>query len=231
MSAKGHLALARAIASALQARPSTLAPLPQGRSLLPETDEFARAEGSPLPEPLSHDCRVRSVREWVEVSCHHGNLFHFDSAEITLVAGGHGDAIQTYRGNTEVNDILPVLAGDNARIRMDWNDGVYELRLMRKDDGALDVGLRQQPKNWALPGVALANLDAGLNGAYDVACVRRLAGGQYKDCELGTGAMKCREDQMQFGVLRRCVPRCSPTQPCKQGRCTLFQGERGCIEP
>src|SRR6185295_14632356 len=106
------------------------------------------------------------------------------------------------------------------------------LRVQRPAGGTLSVSLGALAQVEAARGAHPESIAAedGPNG-YDRTCMERMRQGTvYEACLLASGNWPCTADEMQFGVLRRCVPRCSPTEPCKQGHCALFQGERGCIE-
>jgi hypothetical protein len=232
MSAKGHAALARAIASALRTPDTTRAPLPPGRSLPPLWDELAAIRPLPAPDLTAIACELRRVREWVDIECGregYDDLVASSLSGIELLSGGRGDAIVAGGSDWASRAVFPLLEGDQVQLRLFWSDTSRVLHVQRPPRDRLSIWLGPIEHGAAVQGARPQSIAAEDGpGGYDRTCMERKGS---EPCLLGSGRWVCDPGEMQFGVLRRCVPRCSPAEPCKRGRCALFQSERGCIEP
>lgn len=223
LSPRGHAALARALHTAL-VRPPDAFVVPAGRSVFPMPVEWSTAPELTV-EGDSDRCRAWRVREWVRLECPRSS----PRRVMRLRSGGRGDAvIGTRFGNALV---LPLLAGDRAEVELitpaqlrevviDWAEGAQPRVRFEPPREVAAAGGPWQP--------SIEAFDYPNLGLVDAACAA--AQGGARGCLLGT-EQPCPPEHVAFGMLRRCVPRCARDRSCPRGRCVVWNGERGCVEP
>lgn len=212
---KGHLALARFLAGELT-RPrevkSELA-LPPGRSWPPTEDEWRQVDECKVKGSSALSCETRLVREWLRVVCRDlevdGGPPH-RVVEISVLSGGHGDtATFRYEGDTL---IIPVLEGDEAKVRFVWDHELRELTLSWPRGGA---------RAFSFGDAKRANPRQAVGGLKYV---------QHPYMSPLQGAA-CPDGQVRAGAMRRCAPGCDDQTPCATGTCTPWPGGSFCAVP
>lgn len=229
MSPKGHAALAHALQQTL-VQPAGAFIVPEGRSALPLPSEWDAQDGFAI-DGEGAGCQGRRVREWLQVRCED----RYYGASIRLLRGGRGDAIAIGQRRS-VTLILPVLEGDSARAEI--RGAQLEGRMLQIDwplGQGLNVRMQRDLRVRAAGNALPPQIAAWLRDRFiDQGCDDRLSrGGPFpsaRACVLGDET-PCADGEIAFGMLRRCVPRCDAQRGCDRGRCAVWNGERGCIEP
>lgn len=127
LSASGQRAVAEAVRDRL-AEPAPLrhpAPgLPEGRSAIPEPDEYLHAVEINARGSTAAGCATDLVREWLRISCRSHPRGRPTGVE--LVEGGHGEAL-TVTTTTAATILAPLMAGDNLVADFHWEDRTQRL--------------------------------------------------------------------------------------------------------
>jgi hypothetical protein len=188
-----------------------------------------RALSSPQLEERA--CELKQVREWVRLICRREN--RTAPPTLSLLAGGHGDAFVEIEPYDSTRLVAPLLAQGELHARLSWSDRIGELRLSLDESGKIKVALSADAKGVKGTGIEPSSLlaESEVGGGYvDTRCARRVGWQAASGCMLGA-AMPCAENELPFGMLRRCVVRCTESRSCEHGRCMVWGGQRGCIAP
>lgn len=200
---KGHLTLATYIANELSRPPApkSALDLPPGRSWPPTEDEWRRVDECTVKGSSALNCETKQIREWVRVVCR--PLLDDPEAdrgqelrEIVVTRGGHGDAQAFQREGATL--IIPVLEGDDARVRFGWETQQRELTLAWPKGGkpAYAFGDATTVKTRRTVEQLRFERDAYADPARAVTCADGLIAG---------------------GALRRCAAKCLEGDTCPAG--------------
>jgi lysophospholipase L1-like esterase len=277
MTPKGHRALAEALAVklieaagappprdpgiALNTNTTKIQkpPLPIGRSLAPEPDEWEGAARVPLRG--RRDCDVRTLREWVLLACARGDRNESAEGPARVVAvshGGHGE-VMTFAAGRFSKLLAPVVPGEDLKAEIVWADGTQRVHVRRPKDGSLpEVVIERLAAHPAdrieavsnAGSAPLADLTARLCACHrevtgDATC-EGVIGGPDRDCdrtfktdcrkllECSRGsplaAPKCLPGWSNAGALDRCYKACDEARPCAVGSCEERGAARVCLE-
>lgn len=122
MSAKGHAALARALAETLGAPPPLRRPsarLPSGRSLVPTPEEFARTSEATVRGSTRAGCETVRVREWLRVQCL--PVRRVRPTGLRIVSGATLDTLALVTGDT-TSLTFALLPGTSLTAEFVWTD-------------------------------------------------------------------------------------------------------------
>ncbi|MER2562785.1 MAG: hypothetical protein ABTQ32_18810 [Myxococcaceae bacterium] len=213
---KGHQALAAAINVALDKplKPKSTLVLPEGRSWPPTEDEWRAVAEVNVKGSTAANCDTRQVREWFRMKCKsqysddEGPTLAIASIEVT--SGGHGDVLLDGWYN-ERRVLLPVLEGETATLRVDWEDHSRVLTLEHPKGGQPKRAFGDAVKHAEVSAKEPPRLDENGMPCRGLRC----------DIEW-TNPLRvttCKEGTVASGALRRCSTPCSPTAPCAKGTC------------
>ncbi len=121
MTAKGHAALAGALAETLVApvSPPPQGPrpgLPRGRSFVPTTAEWSAAPELAIPGASEAGCKVQARREWVRVLCSNRN--RFDRYRRLLLGAGATPATMLVASDDAISIVTPMTVGQPFTARL-----------------------------------------------------------------------------------------------------------------
>lgn len=217
MTAKGHEALAKTIATALQqplvVRENHLV-LPPGRSWPPSEDEWRRVTECNVKGSTAARCDTRFVREWFRAYCQHDYGGALEEPNVVMggavLEGGHGDVAMWWERGFVLQ--LPVLPGEVAKAVVQWSDDQRVLILDRRDGGTDFHFEKPTP------------LDAKLQLAVVPSDTRRREVDPLRppNCEPGS---------MVAGATLQCAPRCDAQHACDAGHCEPWIGGSFCAVP
>ncbi len=217
MTPKGHAALAQYLASELARppKPKSALSLPPGRSWPPTDDEWRREKECTVKGSSALRCETKLVREWLRLSCerveYDENERRVDVlSEVVVTQGGHGDW-RAYQQGT-VNLLIPVLPGDETRVRFGWKKKTHELTLSWPKGGAYAFSFGP-----AVPADPR----------------RELPGFEYVRTPFAgpTDTVTCAGGQVPGGALRTCATPCDATTPCAEGSCIPWPAGGYCAKP
>jgi hypothetical protein len=239
MTAKGHDAVARALAAKLAEPPPTFptGALPEGRTRLPAPTAWERAAGV-LTGAKAAGCSVSRSWEWWRINCYGYAHPNATPRGVTVVEGGQGDTM-TF---TTTNAMVLVARGTDQKLTVDfaWSDAVWRLDMGPKangftrqpapPDGATGPSALEKKILACFKGNPPKARDLQLGADPDCArtygddCERLIECAQASpasppDCPLGS---------VNAGGLGRCHPLCGPGKPCAHGRCQAWPGTHVC---
>jgi hypothetical protein len=228
---KGHAVVATSIEAALARPPKERDILPAGRSLMPTHAEWVAASENLVTGSTAAHCVTKLVREWLRVQCQYAQ--DLSPSGVMLTEGGHGDAIVHGGRGNYATLIAPIMEGDQLRARFGWeNKTGRELRVDWPNGGQASMRFSEPDKSFYVstygPQSLYAKVD--LYGDYvDPRCKNDAS----LECRLDSGlnAPKCTEQEIRYGVLRRCAPKCAPNNTCKVGHCLTWGAHTTCVEP
>jgi hypothetical protein len=139
MTAKGHRAVGEALAALLEAPPPLRDPepgLPEGRSRVPEPDQWLRTREAIVRGSSRASCETVLYREWLRVSCR--KEARNVPTGVDLVSGGRGEAmiVRTEEASTIV---VPILEGDEVLADFHWRDRTQRLVLRWRSGGEREM--------------------------------------------------------------------------------------------
>ncbi len=211
---KGHQALAAAINVALDTplKPKSTLVLPEGRSWPPTEDEWRAVAEVNVKGSSAANCDTRQVREWFRMICK--DRFPDEDlpmrvASIEVMSGGHGDVLVEglYSGFLV---LLPVLEGETATMRVNWEDHTRVLTLEHPKGAPPRRAFSEPVKHPLVERRDKARVDE--NG---MPCVSRCA----IEWSNPLRVVACKEGTVASGALRRCASPCSSEKPCAKGTC------------
>lgn len=213
---KGHQALAAAINVALDGplKPKSTLVLPEGRSWPPTDDEWRAVPEVNVKGSTAANCDTRQVREWFRMICKNqysdedGPTLTIASIEVT--SGGHGDVLVDGSYSQRLVQ-LPVLEGDTATLRVDWEDHARVLTLEHPRGGQPTRAFSEPVKHAVTEATELKRLDE--NGA---PCRGARCNIEWSN---PVRVVTCKEGTVASGALRRCASPCSAAKPCAKGSC------------
>lgn len=212
---KGHQALAAAINVALDAplKPKSTLVLPEGRSWPPTEDEWRAVAEVNVKGSTAANCDTRQVREWFRMICKDRYSdddepsLHLASIEVT--SGGHGDVLVDGQYGTRLVQ-LPILEGETATVRVDWDDHTRVLTLEHPKGAPPRRAFTEPAKHAVVERRETPRVDE--NGQ---PCRSR--------CNIEWSnplrVVACKEGTVASGALRRCASACSAQKPCAKGTC------------
>ena len=213
MTPKGHEALAKAIAAALQAKPKpkSALTLPEGRSWPPAPDEFRSVEECTVKGSTAANCETRMVREWLRVICtaNYEEGFYGQLEGMQVVKGGHGDAY-AYVRYSDNELLIPVLEGDAVEVKYWWERKESVLRLDWPKGGTLTMAFdkpserssTKPDKKWT----------------------------HWEPLKFGVEPT-CPPGQKPAGALLQCAETCDETHACQAGHCEPWPSGGFCAVP
>lgn len=213
---KGHVAMAMALRARLDAQDEPAVnplTLPVGRSWPPTEDEWRAVDECTVKGSSALKCETKCVREWLRVVCK-------DKApdeeaddpvrEVVVQQGGHGDW-RVFRDGAQLALILPVLEGDDTKVRYGWNTEQRVLSLRLKN------GAREFVFGAPTPANARRNV-------VDVEWQQNRYPGPL-------AAVECAEGEVVAGAQRQCAKACDEETPCAAGTCTPWPQGSYCATP
>jgi len=252
LTAKGHVAVAGALAAALKQPAPTPEPepgLPAARSYPPVTaDDLELADKIDNEDATRAGCELRRLDEWLVIDC--GPLADSEPAvtDAAVLAGGRGEAL-VFRGGQRVRVRAPLLSGDALSVSLQRENDSQRLRAERKPDGAFAVAFdpRVRGKHEAPdPGRAPQGMPALCNCRNDPDCSgwytpeRADCGDSFAtDCDKQERCIlgdleawpSCAPGSVHADPSGRCLPLCAKDAPCSSGRCERWQGVDVCRPP
>jgi hypothetical protein len=243
MSAKGHAALAEALAVTLAAPEPRVTPgpgLPRGRSRVPTLAELELVPSTLVPGADEAHCSTRPLREWVYVECTPDwrgalALREVDGwteterlgepsrpVGVSVIAGEEA----MVGGGRETTRLLMPVGRDVDAVFL-WSDGTRRRFTLTGTVAAFSPATDAPPPT---PAPACAKRDAdwlgdvarGCLASYPDDCAAQL------DCAAGTRGHlpTCPEGQVNAGSAGHCHDVC----PCEDGgACAEWQGARVCL--
>ncbi len=139
MTAKGHAALAQALADALKVPPPLRLPragLPEGRSLIPTYQEFSRAPEAYVKGSTKAGCATHRIREWFKVRCVKVRPRVKPPSGVDVLAGKTPETLELVTEDS-VSLVTPLTPGKPLHARFYWEDRVRDLEVSwpAGDDG------------------------------------------------------------------------------------------------
>lgn len=142
MTARGHAALARALADTLAAPPpDTSLPLPDpglpdGRSFVPTAGEWTTAPEVLVKGSTALGCTTQIEREWLRVQCRRRKAA--DRPGAVIVRDGATPATMAMPTADGLSLVTPMTIGEPITARFSWADDTHELQIRWPDgdDGA-----------------------------------------------------------------------------------------------
>lgn len=213
---KGHQALAAVIHAALDTppKPKSALELPEGRSWPPTEDEWRAVPEVNVKGSTAANCDTRQVREWFRMICKNqysdddGPSLTLNTIEVT--SGGHGDVLLD-GSYSERRVLLPVLEGDTAVMRVDWEDHARVLTLEHPKGGPPKRAFSEPVKHAVVQAREPQRLDE--NG---LPCRGARCSIEWSN---PLRVVACKEGTVASGALRRCSIPCSAEKPCAKGTC------------
>lgn len=223
MTPKGHLALAKAIHSALDTKPKpkTELTLPEGRSWPPTPDEWLQVDEVNVKGSTAANCETREVREWFKMTCR--SITDVPDADVLRLIsiepleGGHGDVL--LEANRTI--MLPVLDGETVRIRVNWELHHQDLTIERPKGAAPKREFGEKVKHAKLKRKQVRDFDETgkpCSGRCDIEWHNPL---RTVACDGGVVS----------GALRRCATSCDSTHACDAGTCQPWPSGDFCGAP
>jgi hypothetical protein len=129
LTAKGHEAVANALAETLAGPPPLRHPsagLPEGRTRVPGPDEWLRTREAIVRGSSRAGCETIRYAEWLRISCLKGRTNV--PTGVTLVSGGHGETM-TLVTDEATTFIAPIFAGDELTADFHFADRTQRLRV------------------------------------------------------------------------------------------------------
>jgi hypothetical protein len=211
---KGHAALAAALHQKLELDlhptlpPKDVLVLPPGRSWPPTEDEWRRAPECVVKGSTAAGCETKLIREWLRVLCRDTNEDDTPYNAVVL-EGGHGDA-RVYR-HDGLGLLIPLVEGDVARVRFEWDTKQRELRLDWPRGGERVMAFAaEERRRGPITDTAKWVQDPAIDPLAPVTCPR---------------------GQAPFGALRRCAEPCEADGGCQTGHCESWPTVAFCAEP
>ncbi len=131
MTAKGHAALAQAIADTLDAPPPLRLPragLPQGRTLVPEYKRFIRSREQYVKGSSKAGCSTHRIDEWFKVRCVKPRPRVKPPSGVEVVTGGTEETM-TLVTEDSVSLLTPLTPGTPLTARFYWENKVRDLNV------------------------------------------------------------------------------------------------------
>ena len=253
MTAKGHDAVARALAAKIAEPPPEFptGALPADRTMPPGPDSWYgidqndQNDGAPVMEPgyaKATGCAVYHIEQWWRVACD----MEREEAKprgVTLLRGGRGDAL-TFTTASGMYLVAPVLPGDTLAADFEWSDSVQHVEI-DVAQGARFTSLPARPGGRAGPNAVETKMLSCLpkHGIYDrltnvhlgadADCVRSYGDDcdRLLECAGGspTSPPDCPDGWVNAGAYHRCHQLCGPGHACASGqRCDAWPGAHIC---
>jgi hypothetical protein len=158
------------------------------------------------------NCDTRQVREWFRMICK--DRFPDEDlpmrvASIEVMSGGHGDVLVDGLYSSFLV-LLPVLEGETATMRVDWEDHSRVLTLEHPRGAPPRRAFSDPVKHPMVERRDKARVDE--NG---VPCRSRCI----FEWSNPLRVVACKEGTVASGALRRCASPCSSEKPCAKGTC------------
>jgi hypothetical protein len=127
MTAKGHAAVATALAAAITAPPPrALTAAMTARSPLPLPDVYRRAPEVIVTGSSDASCETKQVREWLRIRCARTELSRPRAIELTR---DDGDEAMALVMPDEMTLVVPVVEGRQLDATLTWNDRIRVLHI------------------------------------------------------------------------------------------------------
>lgn len=205
MTAKGHAALAVALAETLASPPSLVLPapgLPEGRSYPPSDEYWLTSDEITVAGSSKAGCSTQIRGDWLRVRCTRRRVGD-DAATGVRVTRGDGPEVMTLVTRDSVSLTAPLTQGTPLIARFDWETHSRDLAIEwpKKEDGSYgfrgtftDVAEGGRPLAEALAGedakLRKALCDCHLEIADEETCIHE---GRYTDVGLEDCKPSCRE--------------------------------------
>lgn len=192
LSAAGHAAVAAAIRDRLAGPVPIPRPgggLPEGRTPVPEPDEFLHETESTVRGSTAAGCVTHLVHEWMRISCREAARNH--PTGVTVVSGGHGEAMSV---TTEEATTLtaPLFAGEDFVADFHYTDRTLRLTVHWPEGAEAPEASFGEPLPAALPTRTVSEADARLCACHREAIHQRT----------------CADDEYGYPDLGACTPTC-----------------------
>lgn len=261
LSPRGTDAVAAAIAAVLREPAPVARPaggLPEGRSRLPDREEFRFAPEIRVTGSTRNRCSTRQLREWLFVECvglpqGYGGWVDGSAPQLEVVAGPLERAVG--RDETSARLLVPLLPGREVRAAFVWPKremlqvaagdappwvaGRRETLVVRWEGSEAVIAFEPSAAGAAASsGAPVSPCVAELWQAppwanLDLGCARSFPDSceATLQCGLGYGTTppSCTEAESPAGTSGWCYALCSPEQPCAEGVCTPWQGGSLCM--
>ena len=261
LSPSGHRAVATAIRDTMVGPNPFRQPdpgLPEGRSAVPEPDEYLHAVELNATGSTAANCGTDLVREWLRITCRRSE--RSDPTRVELIEGGHSEAL-TVTTPASATLLAPVFAGDDLVADFHWSDRTQRLTL-HWPEGAevpeMSFGERLDPvypEAVEDPGAARlcechievhgwndcasdSDWECGrscqeLYGAASAECLAAYTDecGPLLRCARGDPEVPppCEEGRVNALGTQRCLNLCREGDTCEEGTCEPWQGGNVCV--
>lgn len=137
MTARGHAALARALADTLAAPPPDISlrlpdpGLPDGRSFVPTAGEWANAPEVLVKGSTALGCSTQIQREWLRVQCRRRKAA--DRPGAVVVRDGATPATMAMPTADSLSLVTPMTIGEPINARFSWAKDTHELQIRWPD--------------------------------------------------------------------------------------------------
>ncbi|MGH1340356.1 MAG: alginate O-acetyltransferase AlgX-related protein [Nannocystales bacterium] len=205
MTAKGHAALASALANTLASPPSLVLPapgLPEGRSYPPSAEYWLASDEIRVTGSSNAGCSTQIRGDWLRVRCARRRVGDEAATGVSVTSGG-GPEVMTLVTRDGVSLTTPLTQGTPLVARFDWETRSRELKIdwPKKEDGSygfsgsfVESAAGGRPLAEAVVGddakLRVALCECHIEVTNDETCVE---GGRYTDVGLHDCKPSCRE--------------------------------------
>jgi len=252
MSAKGHEAVAGALATMLASKPPVKLLAPSLRMPVGRTPPTALADARSRNEVTVYGstdagCETYIVDEWLTLRCHDGGIDKAMPTGVAVREAPLGESV-TYRDGTSAVVVqVPVLKAMKTVVDFRWPSRSRRLDVSWKGSN-VTIGLSPLPADGEAISDVAGPRDAVCACEKDVwkaaacgqqplfdnpACTQSYPG----DCKSMVECMRgnreiapaCPKGAAPVGVFQRCAPMCGDEVACAMGACVAYEGARVCL--
>lgn len=233
LSALGQDTVAAVVADAIRGPAPLPLPgpgLPEGRSRIPWTPEWAAAREIDVRRSTANRCQTRQIREWYRMDCWGGDVRGIG------IVDAPPEAFAAYDGHRALL-LTPVLPGRPVEVDVHWADRTERFAIRWTGDRPTfafsgRTGPAAPPDGRILAGVQPDILaQDGTLLLYEPRWLGAGAGCADVDCAMGTRKSfpTCGEGQANAGSAGHCFALCADDVPCDAGQCTPWLGSAVCL--